>query len=155
MMRMRFVVLLSVLFGIGCHTDPPLDRVKLEVANFARTVAEGVTARGPAAWQDYFEDGAEFFMASEGEVQFADGAAARAAIPGLVRTIKAIQLRWGELRIDPLTQDLAVVAAPWNEVAVLADGKRVDERGYFTGIAERRNGSWRFRNAHWSTARAK
>jgi len=88
-------------------------------------------------------------------MEFVDGAAARAAIPNLVRTIKSIRLEWGEVRIDPLTADVAVVAAPWHEVVDLADGKHVDEHGYFSGTVERRNGRWQFRNAHWSTAPGK
>jgi hypothetical protein len=36
----------------------------------------------------------------------------------------------------------------------MSDGKRAESGGYFTGIAERRNGRWQFRNAHWSVAAA-
>jgi hypothetical protein len=60
--------------------------------------------------------------------------------------------KWGNgLRVDPLTQDLAVIAAPWHEIMTLADGNRLDTSGYFTAVAESRNGRWLFRNVHWST----
>jgi hypothetical protein len=127
--------------------------VENEVRSFARSVAQGVTKHGPSAWQDYFENSPSFFMAVDGRVQFPDGASAQAAIPNLSRTIRKIELQWGDgLRVDPLTQDLAVVAAPWHEVMDLADGNRMDVSGYFTAVAENRNGRWQFRNAHWSTA---
>ncbi len=29
-------------------------------------------------------------------------------------------------------------------------GQRVEESGFFTGLAELRNGRWQFRDAHWS-----
>ena len=149
-------LLLALLICGACgsrQTAPGrLAEVKSGVESFARSVAEGVTKQGPAAWQDYFEDSPAFFMAVDGRLQFPDGAAARAAIPELTRTIKKIELQWGNgLRVDPLTEDFAAVAGPWHEILTLADGSRLDTSGYFTAVAESRNGRWQFRNAHWST----
>ena len=144
------VPILLLLAGAACRSGPPPDTGRVEA--FVRAVAQGVTSRGPAAWADYFDERPSFFMAAEGALQFDGGAAARAAIPNLVQAIKGIRLEFGNpLRIDVLTADLASVGAPWHEIAVLADGKRVEESGYFTAIAENREGRWRFRNAHWST----
>jgi hypothetical protein len=42
------------------------------------------------------------------------------------------------------------VAASYTEVRVDTAGHRVDEAGYFTGLAEHRPEGWRFRDAHWS-----
>jgi len=151
--------LLPVLLCGACASRPTgparLAEVKDNVQSFARSVAEGVTRQGPAAWQGFFEDSPSFFMAADGRLQFPDGAAAQAAIPTLTRTIRKIELQWGtDLRVDPLTGDLAVVGASWHEIQTLADGNRLDTSGYFTGVAENRNGRWRFRNAHWSTDHA-
>ena len=80
-----------------------------------------------------------FFMAADGHMAFPNHAAAMAAIPELVRTIKQIELRWGDdLRVDPLTPDLAAVGTSYHEVRVSPDGHRVEEDGFFTGIAERK-----------------
>jgi hypothetical protein len=85
--------------------------------------------------------------------QFANSAAATAAIQELARTIPHIELQWGpDLRVDPLTPELAVMAAPFHETLVGAKGGRVEESGYFTGVAELSGGRWQFRNAHWSVA---
>lgn len=90
-------------------------------------------------------------MASEGRMAFPDSASATAAIQDLVKSIKHIELQWGEdLRVDPLTPDLAVMAASYREVRVSTEGVRVDEAGFFAGTVERRDGRWQFRNAHWS-----
>jgi hypothetical protein len=127
--------------------------VEAGVRAFTRTVAHDVTEEGPAAWRKHFADSPSFFMAVDGKLVFPNGAAAMAAIPDLARAIKHIELRWGDdLRVDPLTTDLAVVAATWHEVIVDPAGKRLDETGYFTGTAENRDGRWQFRNAHWSVA---
>jgi len=76
-----------------------------------------------------------------------------AAIPDVARAIKHIELHWGDdLRVDPLTTDLAIVATSWHETIVDAAGKSMEESGYFTGTVEYRDGRWRFRNAHWSSA---
>jgi len=137
---------------------PPLtperaDAVTQAVRAFAQQVASDVTRVGPAAWRQHFADIPEFFMASEGTLQFADSASATRALPGIVRKISRIELRWGDpVRVDPLTSALAVVAAPWHETIVDASGARIEEQGYFTGIAERRAGGWQFRNLHWYVA---
>jgi len=123
------------------------------VRAFMRTVAHDVTEEGPAAWRKHFADTPSFFMAVDGHLVYSSGAAAMAANPDVVRAIKHIELHWGDdLRVDPLTADLAVVATSWHEVIVDAAGKSLDESGYFTGIAEYRQGRWQFRNAHWSSA---
>lgn len=129
--------------------------VEENVRAFAATVARDVTAGGPAAWRRHFEDTPAFFMASEGRLAFPNSQSATAGIQDLARSIKRIELHWGDdLRIDPLAPDLAMVAAPWREIQVSASGERVEQAGYFTGLAEYRNGRWQFRNAHWSVAAA-
>lgn len=134
-------------------TLPRAAGVEEGVRAFMRAVAHDVTEEGPAAWRKHFVDTPSFFMAVDGHLAFPSGAAAMAAIPDLVRTIKHIELRWGDdLRVDPLTMDLAVVATSWHEVIVDAEGKRLEEGGYFTGTIEYRGGRWQFRNAHWSSA---
>ncbi|HXH38323.1 MAG TPA: DUF4440 domain-containing protein [Thermoanaerobaculia bacterium] len=122
------------------------------VRQFIARVATEITARGPAAWGDFFDDSPNFFMASEGKLVFASGAGAREALKGLTHVITSIELRWGQdLRIQPLAPGLAMVAVPWHEVRVEA-GRKVEEDGYFTAVAESTPGGWRFRNAHWSVA---
>ena len=45
---------------------------------------------------------------------------------------------------------MRAVGAPYEEVRIDTAGRRVDEKGYFTAVAERRAQTWQFRNAHWS-----
>jgi len=83
---------------------------------------------------------------------FPNGAAAKNGIQNVALALKHIDLKWGDdLRIDPLTPELAVVAAPWREIQIDSAGHRVEETGFFTGLAEFREGRWQFRNAHWSS----
>jgi hypothetical protein len=126
--------------------------IQREVKEFAARVAHDVTQDGPAAWRKHFSESPAFFMASEGHLQFPDSASAITGIQELTRTIKHIELQWSDVRVDVLTPELAGMAAGWHEVVDLADGKRAESGGYFTGIAESRNGRWQFRNAHWSVA---
>ena len=125
--------------------------VQADVRTFANVVARDITEDGPSAWRRHFSDSPSFFMVAEGAMAFSNSAAATAGIQDLARTIKHIELKWGDdLRVDPLTLDIAVMAASWREVHVDAAGKRVDEAGFFTAIAERRDGQWKFRDVHWS-----
>jgi hypothetical protein len=117
-------------------------------------VARDVTKEGPAAWSRYFADTPAFFMAYEGRLEFANGTAAKAAIPRIAGAIKQIELRWSDgLRVDPLGPGLAVMAAPYHEIQVISEGKRIEVAGYFTGVVEQRDGRWQLRNAHWSVLR--
>jgi hypothetical protein len=128
--------------------------VESDVRKFAATVAQDVAQEGPAAWRKHFANSRAFFMASEGRLQFPDSASAITGIQELTRVIKHIELQWGDIRVDPLTPELAQMGATWHEVSEDNTGKRVEDDGYFTGIAELRNGRWQFRNAHWSVASA-
>lgn len=121
------------------------------VRTFMETVAREVTRDGPAAWRRQFADDTAFFMASEGRLVFPSAEAAHRGIDELARAIAHIELRWGDsVRVDALAPGLAVVAAPYTEVRSDTAGRRVDEAGYFTGVAEHRPEGWRFRDAHWS-----
>ena len=127
--------------------------VEQDVRRFASTVARDVTQKGPAAWQKHFADGPSFFMASEGRLQFPNRQSAAHGIDDLTHTIQHIELIWGgDLRVDPLTADFAVVASSWHEVVRDKQGHQATESGFFTGLAERRNSQWQFRNTHWSVA---
>jgi hypothetical protein len=132
--------------------EPPPD-VAASARSFMLEVARGVTRDGPTAWQRYCADTPAFFMAVNGRLQFADGAAARAGIEALPALIRRIELRWGgDLRVDPLGADYAVVAASYTELQVSPKGQRRIERGFFTGVLERSGEGWKLRDAHWSSA---
>lgn len=91
-------------------------------------------------------------MASEGGLVSADGAAAASGIEALTQQLRKIDLRFGDdLKVDALTSDLAAIGCPYAEELTGMDGHVQAERGYLTGVLERRAGRWRFRHAHWST----
>lgn len=122
-----------------------------EVREFAESVARDVTEKGPVGWQKHLADDPAFFLASDGKMQFPNRQTAREGIEEFTRTIPHVELNWGDdLRVDPLTADLAQMAASWHEVLVDNSGHRAEETGFFTGLVEKREGQWQFRNAHWS-----
>ena len=128
-------------------------QVESGVRAFMLTVAHDVTQDGPSAWRRHFADSPAFFMAVNGSMAFGDSAAATKGIQGAAQAIKHIELVWGnDLRVDPLTPKLAVVATSWREAQVNPAGKRAELSGFFTGVAEEREGRWQLRDAHWSEA---
>ena len=144
---------LDVPTGSASSTASRKAGVEQEVRQFAAAVSRDITQQGPAAWEKHFEDSPAFFMASEGKLVFPNRQAARQAIGELTHTIQHIELSWGDdLRVDPLTPEFAVVATSWHEVQSDKEGRQTTENGFFTGLAERHNGRWQFRNAHWSVA---
>ena len=121
------------------------------VRAFMQTVSHSVTQDGPLAWTKYFEAGPAFFMAVNGQMAFPNADAAQEGTRKFAQTIRRIELKWGDdLRVDPLTNEFAIVAASWREIQVDTAGHSITETGYFTGLAEYRDGRWQFRNAHWS-----
>src|ERR1019366_3041949 len=153
----QWALLAVTILSAGCSRDSRYltaaraAEVDTEVRGFAREVARNVTQEGPTAWRRYFAESPAFFMAAEGRLAFPNGASAITAIPDLARTIKRIDLRWGEeLRVDPLAPDLAVLATPYREIRTGPAGDRVSGAGYFTATTEYKGGHWQFRNAHWS-----
>ena len=147
-------VLLPMLLFAACGAPRMVPgAVEASVREYAQTVAHDITREGLAAWRRHFAESPAFFMASEGHLVFPTSASATAGIHDLTRIIQQIELRWGDdLRVDPLTPDLAVMAASYRERRVNFDGTHVEESGFFTGLVERTNGRWQFRDAHWSVA---
>lgn len=159
------VLLLATVTFIGCGTRQsgsdesqaltPARAAAVDdgVRAFMQVVAHDITEDGPLAWRRHFADIPSFFMAVDGSMAFPNSAAATAGIQNFAPTIKQMELQWGgDLRVDPLTPNLAVVATTYHEIRVSTTGQRVDENGFFTGTAEYRDGRWQFRNAHWSVA---
>jgi hypothetical protein len=157
-------VLLLITVSAGCNvrdtrsgesqslTPARAAAVEAGVRAFTATVARDVTQEGPLAWGRHVDNGPAFFMAVNGQMAFPNSTAAKEGIQSAALSIKHIELKWGEdLRVDPLTSELAVVAAPWHEIQMDAAGHTVDVTGFFTGLAEHRDGHWQFRNAHWSS----
>lgn len=162
-MRSCWIFIVAAISAIGCGrsrgpvelgealTEQGKAAVEGSVRQFMNSVEQGVTRDGPAAWSGEFSSDPTFFMVSDGMVVFPSGAAAAQGIQSLKAAIKRIELHWGEdLRVDALTPNFAVVGTSWQEVRDMA-GHEVKDQGYFTGLVERRNGKWEFRDAHWST----
>lgn len=121
------------------------------VRTFMQSVSHSVTQDGPLAWIKYFDASPTFFMAVNGQMAFPNAAAAQDGTRKFAQTIRRIELKWGDdLRVDALTNEFAMVAVSWREIQVDTAGHSVTQEGYFTGLAEYRDGHWQFRNAHWS-----
>jgi Domain of unknown function (DUF4440) len=125
--------------------------VEDSVRSFTLDVATAVTAEGPIAWRREFANRPEFFMASDGGLVFADGAAAAKGIDALAANLPKISLTFTDVRVDALTAQFAVIGASYSEVQEDGKGLSHTDRGYFTGLAERTSGQWQLRSAHWSS----
>jgi len=125
--------------------------IRDSVQHMMNMLAKDISDKGPIAWLTYFEKTPDFFMASEGQLVFAnDDSATRFIKNTLIKQIRTIGLQWSDMRIDPLTTRFSVVAATWHEeMTDFANGK-ISQGGYFTAIAEKDAKGWQLRNAHWS-----
>ncbi len=117
------------------------------------SIAKDVSDKGPLAWLQYFKDTSDFFMASGGHLVFANNDSAKNFINHvLVKSIREIKLHWSNVRVDPLTDQLASVGAAFHEDMMDSTGKELPIDGYFTGTAEQTSIGWKLLNAHWSMA---
>jgi hypothetical protein len=130
---------------------PESAQVKESVSKMAVNMARDISNKGPAAWLDYFENTPGFFMASQGQLVFTDYQSAQNFILNtLDKEISKISLRWNNLRVDPLSSDLALIGADFHEDLSNISGKIISIDGYFTGMASLSNNRWKLRNLHWS-----
>jgi hypothetical protein len=127
-------------------------RIRREVSAYADTIALDLRREGPRAWLRHFARTPAFFMASDGRLLFPDNDSADAFVEDLARRVSGVELEWGELRVDPLSPTLALLATPFHEVVTDTAGTPISFDGYFTGVAERNQSGWSVRNAHWSLA---
>jgi len=125
--------------------------VKDSVQLLAGNTAKDISTKGPIAWLSYFEDVPDFFMASDGAIAFRDYRSAEVFIKDtLIKQIPRINLKWANIRIDPLTPQLATLAADFHEDLTITADKVVPVEGYFTATAHQTSEGWKYLNVHWS-----
>jgi hypothetical protein len=153
---MKYRWLFIILF-ISCRiNNAPLNASEMELVKdsvkaMTDHISKDLSVRGPVAWLDYFEDGPNFYMASDGLLVFRDYQSAGKFINDtLVKTFVLIILRWDQLRIDPLSINLASVSSGFHEELKDSAGKSIFTNGYFSAVAEKTSHGWQLRNTHWS-----
>ncbi len=152
-----WLMIISAILILSCN--PKEEKLSIQKASLvkdsvvllASRIEKDITANGPIAWLNYFEDVPGFFMASEGRLAFKDYQSAKTFIKDtLVTALPKIELRWSNLRVDPLTDHLASIGTDFHETITDASGKTILLDGYFTAVAEETKLGWKLRNVHWS-----
>jgi len=143
----------------GCRsgdTPPPEGTTPTEVRAPVRglmdSIAHDVTSGGPTAWLRYFDSSGHFSMVNQGLLVFPNLDSAAAGVHQFAAGIRQITLTWGDIRVDSLTTQFAVVGAAFREDMTDMKGNPSRSEGYFTAVAEGTPSGWRLRNAHWSMA---
>jgi ketosteroid isomerase-like protein len=156
MIKIFAIAVLLVIMG-SCQnnndsfTSAQRSVVEDSVRQMLASVAKAIADEGPIAWLRYFENSPDFFMAADGQLAFANNDSATNFLKNTyAKSIGKIELRWDHVRIDPLTGQLAGVAAVFHEDITDTTGKKMPSDGYFTGIAHQTAQGWQLRNAHWS-----
>jgi hypothetical protein len=126
--------------------------IQAEVTLMADSIARDLKSEGPTAWTRYFDKSPQFFMASYGALAFPNFLAAADFVQEYARSVRRIELTWTNVRVDPLTTQLAVMGADFHEVITDTAGKDTIAGGYFTAVTVKTPAGWRLRNLHWSGA---
>lgn len=149
--------LLFINFIISCKSAPPKltaiesGHVQDNVNQLVANISKDISHKGVVAWLDYFEDSPDFFMAADGQMAFRNYHTAQSYINNrLVKSVSKINLAWDNIRVDPLTADLASVGAEYYEDLTDTAKKAISINGYFTATAHFTGKTWKLRNAHWS-----
>ena len=155
-----YLVLFSFIFCFisACNNNTkslsPKDRsiVQDSVQLMTESIAKNISHEGPVVWLRYFENSPGFFMASDGQLVFPNIDTAKNFINNiLIKAMPEIQLRWSNIRIDPLAINLASISAVYHEDISDSTGKMTPHDGYFTAIAHQTAQGWKLLNAHWSS----
>jgi hypothetical protein len=141
----------------SCKQNTPAVRtnesssVKDTVLKLAYLTAKDVSAKGPIAWLNYFEDSPDFLMVSDGIVMFTSYDAASKYIKNTsVKLLTQTDLKWSAIRIDPLSPQIALMGAKFHEDLTDTSGRVTPYDGYFTATAHQTPKGWKYRNVHWS-----
>ncbi len=125
--------------------------IKDSVQKMAIRLAKDVSTDGPGTWLYYFENNADFFMASNGALEFSTKDSATYLMNKIVvKHIKRIKLQWKNIRIDVLSRTFASLAMNFHEAITDTNDQTVQIEGYFTALAHQTSQGWKLRNAHWS-----
>ena len=152
----RCLSLAAVLLATACQTpwsEPELaalTRVRREVTEFLMRIPLYLAREGPLAWRRHLLAEPSFFMATYGSLHLTSGEHAAAFVGEIAPQIASMTLEWREIRVEPLTDELAAVSAGYAEHARFVAGGEERFAGWFTGVAVRTAEGWRLQHAHWS-----
>jgi len=148
---------ITSLLSFSCNyskqqlTPGEIEYVQQNVTKFTANLAGDLSARGPIAWEDYIDTSKNFFMADVGQLVFKSGPTAKVFIQDtLSKSIRKINLQWTNMRIDPLTDNIATIGSDYHEDITNSSGASASYDGYFTATVTLKDGRWKIREAHWS-----
>jgi hypothetical protein len=151
---------LAIIFS--CNYSKPqltpdeIGHVQGKVNKLMNSIATDVSAKGPGVWLNYLQDTSYFFMADNGQLAFKDYKSATKFVQDtLVKSMPKVNLKWSNIRIDPLTDNIACVGAEYHEDVTDTAAKVSSLNGYFTATVVQVNDEWKLRNMHWSDISAK
>ena len=122
-----------------------------EITSLARAAEKGISASGPKAWLNYFENSPDFYMASDGNLVFKDYPSAQSYITETLEySIPSVKLKWDNLKVYVLSPDFGSIACGFSEQLTNNEGKIVNVSGYFTATVHKTTSGWKIRNVHWS-----
>jgi len=151
---------LSIIFSCN-YSKPQLTPIEIgqvqgKVNKLLDSIAANVSAKGPSAWLNYLQDTSNFFMADNGQLAFKDYRSATQFVHDtLAKNMPKVNLKWSNIRIDPLSNSIASVGADYHEDVTGTAAKITALNGYFTATVVQVNDEWKLRNMHWSDLPAK
>jgi len=153
MMRGLPVALLLLVACAGTPATTPARSsatVEAQVRELLTTVSRDLARDGPPGWLPYFLTGGEFFMASDGAIAFRDYQQAADGCRQMAHQFGSGDLEWSNVRVQPLSEDLAAFGADYREVMQQRAGSAMHFEGYVTGVAVRTLSGWQLQHLHWS-----
>jgi hypothetical protein len=161
-MKSGMLILTISCLAFSCHTKTSaLDTneknlVTDGIRRWTSSLISDLSIHGPVAWLNYFEESPDFFMVANGQLAFKDYQSGKVFVEDtLIKYFVKINLQLNQLRIDPLTSNLASIGAGFHEELIDSAGKMTLADGYLTGLVKQTNNGWKFRNLQWSMSNFK
>ncbi|MCA8978055.1 MAG: nuclear transport factor 2 family protein [Planctomycetes bacterium] len=140
--------------ALAACASPPLSATAetatvAEIRRDLESIPAALAARGPNGWLGHC-DPADFRMISDGAVKFASFGELRTAMAGFAMTVRAMELNWRDLRIEPMTDRLAWFSTAYDERITDTVGGESTFDGSVTGMLRRVGNRWLITRLHWS-----
>ena len=157
--RIALLLLAATALVTGCSTEretPLTDPAAVAAAARAAFVSY-VEHANAAEWDRVlalYSDDSSFHWVEDGSIAYPTKAALATAIEGLYGAVESAHLTVDEIRVLPLTDELAWLTARWEQEMTLTGGQALSYGGATTILLRRENGRWTFLAGHNSTPRA-
>lgn len=153
-MKSQILTILAAMLVVfsGCRQQANLTGtfqpsvVKSEVEDMLKAYTKSFNALDIDNTQKYIDDSEDFFWIYTPDKNPVNSDYVKKVIKKEIEKYRAIDIRFYYIRVNPLTENIAVYTGGWEEASENHKGDIEKFFGVETGVVIKRNGGWKFLN---------